>query len=570
MSAEQLIQSDPGRPRDPGAAVLVRPSRLVSTCWFLGKNLLGWVLILSSWVTGLLSPIPIGFFLFLLGFGLIWFPGKRRLTAQILSGRPVPHDSRVFRFGLAALAVVLPTLLIVYLVKAFHVHYQLTDWVIALLALVYVAATGLTLFFGLPMILLFNRALALVPPGRRKARPWLRRHGIELLPPRRRRRRTEPGEAMTDSSDENIIEIDQRHQDAAWGAWAKVRKWSRRGAGVLVTLVIFAWILKPVLKNWDQVKDRVGQTDWSRVLLASAMFAAFLFVFRAMSWRRILAGFGYRLPVAPATRIWSASELARYLPGVIWQVVGRVYLVRPYGVSAAACSTSQILELTIFLLANVLLAVGCLTWFGFKQMHETARAWLVLVSLLAPVLLVVLHPKIFYGATNAILARMGRPPVVQRLRFRVLLALLGWAMLGLLWQSLAIWFMTTGPLHLQFTKWWAVGGPYCLAWCAGFLAFWAQGGLGVRELVFVAAMQVTLPPAVRRQFPDPKVLLGYLAFLSVLLRLWATAGELMLATVSSLADVHGFLGRPDAPGRVVAPSHQPMRSTRGSPDSAGV
>jgi uncharacterized membrane protein YbhN (UPF0104 family) len=570
MAVERLIQSDARRPRDPGAAVLLRPSRFASTCWFLGKNLLGWVLILGSWVTGLLSPIPIGFFLFLVGFGLIWFPGKRRWTARILSGRPVPHDSRVFRFGLAVTAVVLPTLLIVYLVKAFHLHYRLTPWIVVLLALVYVAATGLTLFFGLPMILLFNRALALVPPARRKARPWLRRRGIELLPPRRRRRRSEPGEAMTDSTDQNIIEIDQRHQDAAWGAWAKLQKWSRRVAGLVITLVIFAWILKPVLKNWDQVKDRVGQTDWSWVLAASAMFAVFLFVFRAMSWRRILAGFGYRLPVAPATRIWSASELARYLPGVIWQVVGRVYLVRPYGVSAAACSTSQILELTIFLLANVLLAIGCLTWFGFKEMHETARAWLVLVSLLAPVLLAALHPRVFYGATNAVLRRIGRQPVERRLSFRVLIALLGWAMLGLLWQSMAIWLVTTQPLHLQFTKWWVVGGAYCLAWCAGFLAFWAPGGLGVREFVFVAAMQHILPTRVQTQFTDRNVLLGFLAFLSVLLRLWATAGELMLATVSSLADVHGFLGRPNAPGRTPLPPVQPIRSGRGSPDSAGV
>ena len=57
-----------------------------------------------------------------------------------------------------------------------------------------------------------------------------------------------------------------------------------------------------------------------------------------MVWRRILIGFGHYLPVAPATRIWSTSELARYLPGVIWQVAGRVYLVKPYGVRGSVCT----------------------------------------------------------------------------------------------------------------------------------------------------------------------------------------------------------------------------------------
>jgi hypothetical protein len=41
-----------------------------------------------------------------------------------------------------------------------------------------------------------------------------------------------------------------------------------------------------------------------------------------------------------------------------------------------------------------------------------------------------------------------------------------------------------------------------------------------------------------------------LAFLSVLLRLWATAGEFMLAAVAYAVDYRGALGKPDAPGRV--------------------
>jgi uncharacterized membrane protein YbhN (UPF0104 family) len=529
---------------------LRRPSRVAVYSWVIGRNILGWLLIISSWAAGLISPIPIGFFLFLLGFGLIWFPGKRRITARVLSGRPVPEESLVFRLGMAVLAIVVPTLLIVYLVRTFRLHYQISAQVCVLLALIYVAATGLTLFFGLPMIHLVNRALTMVPKTRRKVRPLLRGYGIELLPPRRRtRRRSRMDQTMTQAPDLEIFSIDQRQ--AVRGIWSTGQKWGRRSAGVVVTLAIFFWILKPVYWRWGQVKDRVERTNWGLVLLASAMFAVFLFLFRAMSWRRILKGLGHELPIAVTTRIWSSSELARYLPGVIWQVVGRVYLVKPYGVSGTICSTSQILELTIFLLANVLLAVGCLTWFGVKHMHETAQTWLISVALLAPILLALLHPKVFYGITDAILRRMGKDPIQRKLRFRLLIGLLIWAMLGLLWQSMAIWIITTGPLHLQFTKWWVVGGAYCLAWCAGFLAFWAPGGLGVRELVFVAAMQVALPLSVRRQFSDPKALAGFLAFLSVLLRLWATAGEVMIVGTSSLLDRKGLLGRADAKGRVV-------------------
>lgn len=327
-------------------------------------------------------------------------------------------------------------------------------------------------------------------------------------------------------------------------------KFLHRGIGILITLAILVWMLKPVVARWEQVKDRIADTSWSRVVVASLMFAAYLFVFRAMSWRRILIGFGHRLPVAPATRVWSTSELARYLPGVIWQMVGRVYLVRPYGVRGSVCSASQVLELAIFLLANIILAVACLVWLGHKTFHGLTLNWLIAAMALIPVLFVLVHPKVFYGLADRVMSRLGKPPIQKRLRFRELCGLLVWSLLGLVWQSLAIWLVVSEPLGLQFTKWWVVAGAYSLAWCAGFLAVWAPGGLGVREVVFVTAMDLALPAAVRHGFADPKVLLGFLAFLSVLLRLWATAGELLLTGIAHVLDFRGALRRPDAPGVV--------------------
>ena len=326
--------------------------------------------------------------------------------------------------------------------------------------------------------------------------------------------------------------------------------WLRRCIGLAITVAIFVWISKPIIQNWDRFKQNVYAMSWSRLFAASLMFAVFLFVFRATSWRRILIGFGYRIPIAPATRIWTTSEMARYLPGVIWQVVGRAYLLRPYGVSGSICSASQVLELVLFLLANVLVAITCLLWNGTKHLQGSARGWMFCAMALVPILFLILHPKVFYGTVNRILARAGKPVITQQLSFGSLAGLLLWVVLGLVWQGLAIWVLTTAPLGLEFTKWWVVAGAYSLAWCAGFLAVWAPGGLGVRELVFVTAMQFAVPAPVRRHFNDPNALLGFLAFLSVLLRLWATAGELFLAALAYAFDIKGALGKPDAPGRV--------------------
>lgn len=343
----------------------------------------------------------------------------------------------------------------------------------------------------------------------------------------------------------------EHHPQRAHTTWSLTKVWLRRAFGLAITATIFVWIFKPIIVHWEKVKDRLWETSWSWLLLASVMFSIFLFVFRSLSWRRILIGFGHRLPVWASTRIWSTSELARYLPGAIWQVVGRMYLVRPYGVSGSVCSASQVLELVIFLLANILLSVGCLTWLGIKTFHGLPQVWLFVVMGLIPILLLIMHPRVFYPLLNRVMVRIGKPPVAMRMRFRELCGLLVWAVLGLVWQSLAIWLVVhQPPFRLQFTKWWVVAGAYSLAWCAGFLAFWAPGGIGVREAVFVAAMELSLPAPVRARLADPGLRLGFLAFLSVLLRLWATTGELILASLSYLLDYRGALGLPDAPGQI--------------------
>jgi uncharacterized membrane protein YbhN (UPF0104 family) len=498
--------------------------------WFLAKNIIGWVLIILAWPIGIAIPGPGGLPLFLIGFALVTFPGKRHLTARVLRGIPVKRHSFAFRTTIAVIAIVLPAMVLIWLRYVTLADiFKVMDRRKLVQILLYICSVATIWILGLRADRPINWLLRHTPRARRKIRPWLRRKGLDLLPPRRRRRRhsTQP--------DDGILEIHQRHQDRVWRTWSFARIWGQRILGIAITVTIFYWMFKPVYLNWAAVKEPLSRMNWWYLALGAVMFAVFLFAFRVLSWWRILDKFGHRLPIAPATRIWSVSELARYLPGVIWQVVGRVFLIKPYGVSGSVCTTSQILELTIFLLANLLVALACLIWLGIK-LEPQLRPHLLGALLLVPVLLIFLHPKVFYGIFDRVMRRLGKGVIELRLRKRELFGLGVWAIAGLLWQSLAIWVIVHGPLQLQFTKWWVVAGAYCLAWCAGFLAFWAPGGLGVREAVFMMAMAAALPSPVRHRFADHTVLNGFLAFLAGLLRLWVTSGELLLASLAYALD----------------------------------
>ena len=519
-----------------------RPTVLSSWLWFIGKNVLGWALILGSMVIGPIVPGPGGIPLFLLGFGLVTFPGKRRITARVLRGTPVDPHTRTFRRGVAITALLVPGIVLAYLMHKRYIDGAGSAQQALFYGGIYVAAALVSLFGGLHSHRFINWVLRVTARARRKVRPWLRHHGVDLLPPRRRRRVADGGQP-TREPDVEILEIREVFRRKLLGAWTCCRPWLRRLLTVGVTMLIFVWMFRPVAEHWDDVRHRVTAVSWTRVLLASAMFALFLFAVRAMSWRRIVRGFGYGLPIAPATRIWSTSELARYLPGVIWQVVGRVYLCKRYGIRGSHCTASQVLELAIFLLANVLVAVASAVYLGIYQLEGAAETWLYCAMALVPVLIFLLHPRVLYRVINTLMRRLGKPPVQEDLGFRALAGLLLWAVVGLLWQSLAIWLLVSEPLGLPLTKWWLVAGAYSLAWIAGFLVILSPGGLGTRELVFMAAMRFALPPKIASQVGDAAALATLLAFLSVLLRLWTIAGELMLVTIAYALDYRGATSR---------------------------
>lgn len=539
--------------------------------WFILKNVIGWLFIIGSFPLGVAIPGPGGIPIFLIGFGLVTFPGKRKLTSRVLRGRSLPLEAGMFTLLTALVCVLVTTGLIIYFreqYRHFLNHLRVADPIDLFVAMASVCVIAFVVTWVVTRLALriMNFVLRRMPRIRRSMRPWLRKYGINLLPSRRRTREDpQTGEVVAPGQDE-ILEIHERHFERLRAAWSWAKPWLSRAFSVGMTIGIFYFMFRPLQEKWDGVKDELARMSVWRFVVASVMFAVFLFLFRVMSWRRVLKGFGFTLPVAATTRIWTTSELARYLPGSIWQFAGRVYLIKPYGVSGTVCSTTQVLETCIFLLANLLVAATCLLWFGAKNIQPPARTWFFVAMAMLPTLSLLLHPKIFYTVTNAILTRINKPPIVTRLRGRKLVQLLAIMSLGLLWQSLAVFLITQQPLQLKIDWWWVTAGAYCLAWCAGLLAFWAPGGVGVRELVFVGIMQVVLPQRVKEQFQsDPNSLLALLSVLSVLLRLWTICGELLLTAAAYLFDFAGALNLPDAPGRDRRPVSDAGRSARRAP-----
>lgn len=228
--------------------------------------------------------------------------------------------------------------------------------------------------------------------------------------------------------------------------------------------------------------------------------------------RRLLALHNLEISYGQAVGLYFIPVQGRYIPGKVWSFVWAVAAYQRQGAdwpTAFAC-------LTVLGAVNLISAMLVSFTLGVAAL-DVSSFWLVL----ALVSLVVLHPRVFYGAINATLTRFRKEPIHSRLTGRDLGTLL--ALNSLYWCGLGCglvlicraFFGVDPPLS-------AAIAAQALAVVTGMLAFFAPAGLGVRE----GTLTFLLTPSIGA---------GVAISLAVLQRLWQLSIELPLAFLGCLA-----------------------------------
>jgi hypothetical protein len=407
---------------------------------------------------------------------------------------------------------------------------------IAAVAGVCVIAAGVTWAMMRLGLLFANKLIRVVPRIRRLIRPFLRKWGVVLLPPPRRQG---PNPVLREALE--ILEFSDSSRERIEGWWRVSKPWVRRSFAILLTALLLYFVIDPVANHWRQIEPVINRLRPMQFVVGVFLLAGYLVLFRVTSWQWVNYTLRNPVPLVPAIRIWSTSELSRYLPGGLWQLATRVFLAKPYGVSSARCVSSHVTELAILLLANFLVGSICLLFAAFSRVQGDSKWWITLAMLVVPLITLMLtHPHAFYRITNGILNSLGKPPVEVMISGPRLVIMLLWNIVGTLLLGVAVWTVIADAVNLPLSGWWIAAGAYSVAWTAGFIATWAPAGLGVREIVFMGTLLLFLPPSLRQQIPA-EALIGVAGLLALILRVWATVGELIVVVVAYALDVNGAL-----------------------------
>jgi len=291
----------------------------------------------------------------------------------------------------------------------------------------------------------------------------------------------------------------------------------RLRAAFLFVAVLFAAVA--LSTQWDESSERLGQLSAGHMTAAVLCTLGSLFA-SLLAWRETLAGLGSRLPVRTASRIFFLGQLAKYMPGSIWSIVGQMELAKVHGVRRERTATAGIVVLVISLAVGLLLGLLAVP----AVLDAGSELYASSVLLLIP-LAVVLHPRVLTWLVNTGLRLVRRQPLEEPLTIAMiwrvaLLSLLSNGLLGLqIWQ-LAVDVGGDGWHLLPL----AVGG-YALAAAISLVVIPLPAGAGLREAILVLLLA-------------PEIGLAGATLVVILARLLLTVADVAAAGLAVAASRH--------------------------------
>ena len=242
-------------------------------------------------------------------------------------------------------------------------------------------------------------------------------------------------------------------------------------------------------KNRAELAVVLGQLQ-PLAVVASLLFGMLGTGASFLLWRQLLLGLGVDPPRASSFRVFFVGQLGKYLPGSVWPVVAQMEYGKKTGIARRTILAANALTLALSLAVGLVLAAALLPLTSASALRTFGWSFLFL-----PFLLALLHPRTIPGLLDWLFERFGRPPLGQRLTWSAMWraagwALLSWVLLGLHLYALTSGLGVTGPRILAAT----IGG-FALAASVGILVVPAPAGAGIRDVVLIATLGVSMTGA---------------------------------------------------------------------------
>lgn len=263
-----------------------------------------------------------------------------------------------------------------------------------------------------------------------------------------------------------------------------------KSLGFVVGILLLAYVLKPLAESPVTLITQIQP---------GLLFAAFLLLLLHTlivwaAWHYSLGLLGHALPVRITSPVFFGSMLSRYLPGGIWHIVGRLGIMRKFGIGTFNISVSITIEQVAGLTLSLLLGSSLLLYSELPA--EQFRPGIL--ALLGVTGLLLFTPMVMNRLLQFIASKVNNRSAPPKLSFHGIASFLSIHILALATFSagyLAIVSAADGSAataSYQFAV--SYIGVTLLATFAGFITPFVPGGLGVREAILLGWLSTSLSP----------------------------------------------------------------------------
>lgn len=282
----------------------------------------------------------------------------------------------------------------------------------------------------------------------------------------------------------------------------------------IIILLIFYFLIKSLVSNWNQVKDFDWQFDYPLLIISFVLQIMALF-WLVKIWGRMLRHTGSSVSYLKLFKVWFFSNLGRYLPGKVWQFLGMVYMLERRGVPKKNSFSTAIVAQFFSVISGLLIAALFLGADLYSQfLSQNPGLVLVGAVFVSAILVLVCYPKVLERTLNLGLKILKKEKIILDLNSKnVIVYLLSYSLSWLLF-GLAFLIFVKAMAHAPFVMYPSLTGAFAFSVNIGFLALFVPGGIGVREGILVLLLSSFFP-------------LPVATLIALLARLWVTVAELL-------------------------------------------
>lgn len=256
--------------------------------------------------------------------------------------------------------------------------------------------------------------------------------------------------------------------------------------GNIVMIAALAFVVKKLL-DMDISLSQFRDIKVISALVLCLLITAVIIIFSCYPWlvfTRSLSG--RKIPFSTAMPVYTQSNLYKYLPGNVFQYVGRNQLAADMDISHVDVACATVLDVLFCVFWTAVISVVMLGGRIAELMAKYGRNLLIVgaVGILLVILLILAVRLKFRDKFKAYISRYskafakGNRPMLLRGAFYYLLQNSVSAAMYFVCLSLIVPQAKTGELI-------ALTGAFMFAWIIGFVTPGAPGGIGIREGVML-------------------------------------------------------------------------------------